>query len=328
VDTREDGGNSSSSSSLSYSLSQLDAIGDVDPVAEADVYLAYGRDLQAEEILKEALRTDPGRIAIRAKLLEVYAKRADTKGVEAQALQLLEMTGGVGEDWLRVQELGRQLDPSNALYAQAGPVEEVDIDTSSDAPPDLQPEPYAPMAPEMGAPLAVEAGASTYDIDIDLDAGPTAAAVEITPPPASISTSPEPGSDFEFEESTESPPARELREAPLDFDFDPPDTSGRVEPTIAEPAARAPVEFDFGDLSLDLDPPAASSQVPEPPEEAPMSFDLDTDVADPMERKLELADEFRRIGDVEGARDLLDEVLNRGNDELRARAQRMLAELD
>ncbi|HNW65295.1 MAG TPA: FimV/HubP family polar landmark protein, partial [Piscinibacter sp.] len=41
IDTRDAGGNSSS---MSYSLSQLDAIGDVDPVAEADVYLAYGRD--------------------------------------------------------------------------------------------------------------------------------------------------------------------------------------------------------------------------------------------------------------------------------------------
>ena len=43
-------------SSMAYSPSQLDAGGDVDPVAEADVYLAYGRDLQAEEILKEAIR--------------------------------------------------------------------------------------------------------------------------------------------------------------------------------------------------------------------------------------------------------------------------------
>jgi pilus assembly protein FimV len=41
-----------SGSSMVYSPSQLDAAGDVDPVAEADVYLAYGRDLQAEEILK------------------------------------------------------------------------------------------------------------------------------------------------------------------------------------------------------------------------------------------------------------------------------------
>jgi pilus assembly protein FimV len=64
---------------MTYSLSQLDAIGDVDPVAEADVYLAYGRDLQAEEILKEAMRSSPERLAIRTKLLEVYAKRRDTK---------------------------------------------------------------------------------------------------------------------------------------------------------------------------------------------------------------------------------------------------------
>jgi len=85
IDTRDAGGNSSS---MSYSLSQLDAIGDVDPVAEADVYLAYGRDLQAEEILKEAMRGNPDRMAIRTKLLEVYAKRRDTKGFELLATQL------------------------------------------------------------------------------------------------------------------------------------------------------------------------------------------------------------------------------------------------
>ena len=42
IDTREAATSTAgASSSMSYSLSQLDAIGDVDPVAEADVYLAY-----------------------------------------------------------------------------------------------------------------------------------------------------------------------------------------------------------------------------------------------------------------------------------------------
>ena len=68
---------------MNYSLSQLDAIGDVDPVAEADVYMAYGRDMQAEEILKEAMRTSPERLPIRTKLLEVYAKRRDTQGLRS-----------------------------------------------------------------------------------------------------------------------------------------------------------------------------------------------------------------------------------------------------
>ena len=74
IDTRDASG---APSSMSYSLSQLDAIGDVDPVAEADVYLAYGRDLQAEEILREALRVNPDRTAIHLKLLEIHAKRRD-----------------------------------------------------------------------------------------------------------------------------------------------------------------------------------------------------------------------------------------------------------
>ncbi|NWG75866.1 MAG: hypothetical protein HXY24_14905, partial [Rubrivivax sp.] len=48
---------------------------------------------------------------------------------------------------------------------------------------------------------------------------------------------------------------------------------------------------------------------------------------DPLERKLELADEFRQIGDVEGARDLLEEVIARGGETLKAKAQAMLDRL-
>src|SRR5690606_20962547 len=45
---------------------------EVDPIAEADVYIAYGREAQAEEILKEALKRQPERQAIRLKLMEIY----------------------------------------------------------------------------------------------------------------------------------------------------------------------------------------------------------------------------------------------------------------
>src|SRR5512140_3829407 len=110
IDTNEGG---ATGSSMVYSPSQLDAAGDVDPVAEADVYLAYGRDLQAEEILKEAMRASPERLAIRTKLLEVYAKRRDTKGFELLATQLFGLTGGQGEDWAKAQEIGVQIDPDN-----------------------------------------------------------------------------------------------------------------------------------------------------------------------------------------------------------------------
>src|SRR5690606_6887144 len=109
VDTKNRN-SSSMVSSLSYSPSQLDA-GDVDPVAEADVYLAYGRDLQAEEILREALRTTPERTAIHLKLLEIHAKRRDLRAFEALAQDVHKLTNGSGADWGRVMDMGRELDP-------------------------------------------------------------------------------------------------------------------------------------------------------------------------------------------------------------------------
>ncbi|MDR0440466.1 MAG: pilus assembly protein FimV, partial [Candidatus Accumulibacter sp.] len=67
---------------------------EVDPVAEADVYMAYGRDAQAEEILLEARQKDPKRAAIAVKLLEVYFQRKDVKQFDALAVELYGETGG------------------------------------------------------------------------------------------------------------------------------------------------------------------------------------------------------------------------------------------
>src|SRR3954465_11372142 len=52
---------------------------EVDPIPKADVYMACGRDAKAEEILRESLQKDSSRIPVHAKLLEIYAKRQDTK---------------------------------------------------------------------------------------------------------------------------------------------------------------------------------------------------------------------------------------------------------
>ena len=118
---RVDTGTSSqlSGQSMQYSPSQLDA-GDVDPLAEADVYLAYGRDLQAEEILKEALRTDPNRLVLHQKLAEIYAKRHDRMAYASVANNLYGLTQGKGPEWLRLADQGRILDPENPLYQPGG----------------------------------------------------------------------------------------------------------------------------------------------------------------------------------------------------------------
>lgn len=120
-----DTSNSVFNSSFSPSASQLDA-NEVDPVAEADVYIAYGRDAQAEEILKEALRSQPERHAVRLKLLEIYAGRKDLRAFETHATELYGQTKGQGEDWQQAVRLGRDIDPRNPLYGGARDTGDID----------------------------------------------------------------------------------------------------------------------------------------------------------------------------------------------------------
>lgn len=200
VDTKED---HSGASSLNYSPSQLDA-GDVDPVAEADVYLAYGRDLQAEEILKEALRTSPERTSIQLKLLEIYARRRDARAFEQLARELHAQTDGKGADWHRAQELGRGLDPSNALYQGAGPLSVPDgtgnAATSSGLAPAAAASGLAAASSSASAasrpaeepkPQAFVPSVAPLDFDLDLDlppARPAPAAPTAAPPSPSVSS--------------------------------------------------------------------------------------------------------------------------------------------
>jgi len=334
VDTR-DGAANSASSSLNYSLSQLDAIGDVDPVAEADVYLAYGRDLQAEEILKEAQRSDPDRLAIRTKLLEVYAKRADLKTFETQARQLQGLTNGQGEDWVKAQELGRQIDPTNTLYAEGGEYAIVDTDPMPLNPLGDEPEEHTLLRPPGKAEGAGDFSSTDLPIDFDHDEVPTVQPGE--PTTRSQTISPTEPMNMESGDTARQPHHGIAQGAPFevsDFDLEPTHVEVPTIPPAPAPAAAkqvpapAPgdpsIDFDFGDLSLDLD---KSAHVAED-HAASVLPDLDMGAAhgdsEPMARKIELADEFRRIGDHEGARELLEEVVGKAEGPLKARAQTML----
>ena len=322
IDTRDASG---ASSSMSYSLSQLDAIGDVDPVAEADVYLAYGRDLQAEEILKEAMRATPDRLAIRTKLLEVYAKRRDTKGFELLATQLFSLTRGEGEEWGKAQELGRQIDPENPLYQPGGrPAAAMQTGDRMVEPLGASTMPQS-VLPSPSVELATSGPDSVVDLDLDLD----------TPGPVSVPpmTAPEITQPF----SAPSAPAPQPAPADLNFELPP------IAPVASPPAQPAPMDFDLDGLSLDLDVPATVSpaaapgrpsgfgdlELPDVPIAQPAMAAAPSDAggADPLARKLELAEEFRQIGDMEGARDLLEEVIDKAQGALRLRAESMLGDL-
>lgn len=89
---------------------------DVDPIAEAEVYMAYGRDAQAEEILKDAISKEPKRYELHLKLLEMYAARKDTSAFEAIAGELYTTLGADDPTWAKVAAIGAEMEPGNPLY--------------------------------------------------------------------------------------------------------------------------------------------------------------------------------------------------------------------
>jgi pilus assembly protein FimV len=364
IDTNE-GGGSQTGSSMVYSPSQLDAAGDVDPVAEADVYLAYGRDLQAEEILKEAMRTTPQRVAVHAKLLEIYAKRRDIKAFELVATEAYGLTRGSGPEWEHICELGHELDSSNPLYRPGGQPTEGTVAAaavstaagnfgSTTATPAYQPPSEAAAGPDSNVDL---------DLDLDFSIGDDAPSAPVTAssaaaianqatqkmmaPPVAEPPEPAPVLDMDFGSATvalEAPtpqPARldvpdlTLNENSLNFDV----TSPKAAAPVAVAAAPAPtadpgmIEFDLGSLSLDLPGASAAKAAPaaassEPDTESPStSGGIEDSSGDPLATKLALAQEFNAIGDPDGARSLAQEVIAEASGDLKSKAQRFLAEI-
>ena len=301
VNTLED--NAASSTSLAYSPSQLDAAGDVDPVAEADVYLAYGRDMQAEEILKEALHTHPERISIHRKLAEIYAKRRDARALQTIAVDAFDVSHGEGSAWQAIAALGSEIDPDNQLYKPGGaPAPESECARPDTVPvPDDRPAPPGDLPP--AAHLKSDAPPATVPVDLDLDLDLDALLADSVVA-ASLGSSIPPTDDD------------------AGLDFTPPSRLDPVAPAAAAPNAdnrpSGMIEFDMDALSAN---PDSRSGVDVPTTQPPEADD------DPLGTKLSLAQEFRAIGDNEGARSLLKEVIAEASGALKTRAERFLAEL-
>jgi pilus assembly protein FimV len=89
---------------------------DVDPIAEAEVYMAYGRDAQAEEILKDAIVKEPKRYELHLKLLEIYQASGNISAFETISGELYTTLGASDPVWAKVAQLGIKMDPDNPLY--------------------------------------------------------------------------------------------------------------------------------------------------------------------------------------------------------------------
>ncbi len=276
-------------SSMMYSPSQLEASGEIDPIAEADVYLAYGRVQQAEEILRDALRAHPDQATLHLKLLEIAVQRQDRAACVALMNTLSALTQEQGPDWNTATELAGRLPPDQPETGSASlagaPTAAAAIDPATLAP--------APLAQAVSEPDEAAALADLPALDLTAFAGsvqqaqPQAPTAVPEPAPAAAShagpieldfdlslSAPEPAAalpEFQFEPEPEparpviasAPPQAPAADMALDFDLSNPDTA----PAPTAQPTRSPVASpDNGlDFSLDLDQiGSASPSVPAP----------------------------------------------------------------
>ncbi|MGZ8256860.1 MAG: FimV/HubP family polar landmark protein, partial [Gallionella sp.] len=318
---------------------RLDSTQDDDPISEADLFLSFGRDAQAEDILKEALQATPNNEAIQLKLLEIYAKTQNKASFEKLAKSV--QSNASAAAWQQAQSLGKKLDPKNSLYGAV--VEEAESATMQ----------------TLSLKNAVPAQPTTINQKMDFDiTGSNRAGAEVektmifsAADMASAqkammdfdvtSTHPSlaPTSNMDFDvtatHAVESAPAAELG-GDLIFDVTATHPSmPALEPAAAEPAseadagmafsldfpieAPAPVakatEFNLSDISFDLnDAPAVATDAP--------AGDFNE-----VATKLDLAKAYQEMGDTVGAREILDEVVREGNAEQRSAAQLLISQL-
>ena len=285
----------------------------VDPLTEANVYLDYGRDVQAEEILKDGLKTQPENVAIYAKLMGIYSKRRDAKNFEQMALKAKLLLTESDPQWLDLSKEGFELEPSNPLY-HAG-----------------TPDAHDPFAAISGtefsartvALLDSESAKSPASVDLDLDFNFASAFPESTkkvePPKSPLVDFP----DFSLEPVTAAvAPPVSVVSAPVVAAAVGIAAAIVAAPQVATAASSnmpKPLELDLGHLSLDLNNTA--------PKASTAASSSDSDKNAPLETKLALAQEFRAIGDTTGAKMLANEVLTLATGTLKTRAETFLAEI-
>lgn len=383
-----DTGSTTAGSSLDTDFSVVGTAGtetneSVDPIAEADVYMAYGRNTQAEEILVDALKKDPTRHAIHLKLLEIYAGRKALKQFEAIASDLHGQTAGSGDSWAQAAGLGRSIDPDNPLYnPQAGgpaaapatqespaqaaydptatmvltPQDFDKIATDFDTPAatsDLPAVPVAEEVPEsldfeldLGSSETTAAPALDFDLGLDTPATPETpleapAAAEETP--AAVASSTSGGHEIDFEEQAavninavqDGPESHAEMAAVPTFNapvsnVDLSSISLELDDHPGDPGAAPTVAESLAELDQDIPPLSPAAESLSSPLSQPSAADVasaDEPGSPEVDTKLELAAAYEEMGDKDGARELLQEVLSEGNAGQQAAARSKLAEL-
>ena len=324
-----------------------------DALGEADVYIAYGKFNQAAELLEDAISDEPQRSDLQLKLLEVLAELGDREGFLRQVADL-EYLGGVNS---QIEQVKSRY-PAMAAAGFAAGVGSVASSASAES--DFDADDFITDAKSA---TAVEDKDDAFDLDelgIDADdelnasAQPSGQAIDefsldidFDAPVTKSET--DSGFDLNFDEMSseslvfESKPADDaFADFTLDIDSDGTSANaGADELSLAsdfdlsaaedlqplEPiAAEIEAQMDYADDEFS----EFTAETAQLKDEAQSADDEDFDFlsgTDETATKLDLARAYIDMGDAEGARDILDEVLEEGSDIQQQEARELIGKL-
>jgi pilus assembly protein FimV len=315
---------------------------EADPLAESDFHMAYGLYDQAAEVLKKGLAHDPGRRDLKMKLLEVYFTAGDRANfVEAARGLRQEMGATPDQDWEKVAIMGRQVAADDPLFTgeatasgAAGASVDIPLDSGGTgtalhtdldplagafegirpvvvseatgakpaddrhvvdfALPDLEPEPLKSKAgPKPGEPAATAAGAK-----------PKAGKAGVTTVTADFGTD----SQVEFDKAL-----KELS------DFVNTNVPPQDEGTRSGAALSLAADAEVGTRSTGTATATGTGTGVNAGEETTGLNEIGT--------KLDLARAYIDMGDSEGAKNILAEVIEEGDSQQKQEAQKLMQQL-
>ena len=340
---------------------------EVDPLTEADVFMAYGRYEAAEERLNEAISNEPNRMELRAKLLELYHATQNKDAFESSAEDFYASLGGQENPlWDKVRTLGAEIAPGNPLFntgsgsAGIAATKETQAIDPGMAMTDSQ---VMDIGLETGVFAAADLGtaldSSDDDMDFNLDLGESSDSgmdfnLDIGGDTSTEESAPhmdfnldiggdekeEPSMDMDFNLDIG---GGEKEEPSMDMDFNL-DIGGGDEKADAGDAG---LDFsldmgttesaDAGGLDFDLDIGGGETADAGLDFDTGSSLDLNLDASDTVDSdisggdevgtKLDLAKAYIDMGDPEGARSILDEVMDEGSSTQKEEAQSLLGQI-
>ena len=318
--------------------------GEIDPISEADVYLAYGRYQQAEELMRDVIKGQPKRDDYKLKLLEIFYSNDNKQAFENYAKQLIEL--GKKEDidfWAKVTEMGSEICQDSYLFSSKNGIQSAKEPISfekSPAPAETsaavknEPEPtendteFFGESEKSKLPSLMEDFSEFFEdteevaknnetLEFDLNSSAFSAELK--------GFFSKPRDDIEVYDEFES----------FDFNIDTSDASEKViDPSrdlhVVEPKETLVVDENFANETAeeDFDFSQASAEFDNDDFELQEGFDIfDLTDMDELETKLDLARAYLDLSDTEAAKDMATEVFAKGSVEQKKIAQALLNDL-